>query len=1034
MPAAALAGLVAVFCALLLPFAPVWVNEPTVSWPRDADRPESTLLMLTAYRPLQMNVQFSCDIARRAQTAGGVVLTTVRPRLPESRALGLVVHAAADRLQVRALDRVLLDEPLGDGPCNYAVTGRSAGLPSFVRSSPKRADPAATPDPSAVAGPDNAELVITRDGLELERAQAEQLPDVDLLTSSVTGPLQDDAGELSVTLRVDDEFTSSPTPLKSAITALLVVALLATALLLMLVDRGVARAPRRGTAQPRVMDVVVPAVILGWMFVAPATDDDGYFTALARNAALSGEVGNYYQFYDQNFTPFTWVYQALAWWQQLAGLAPVVQRVPAAVCGVLTWLVLRWFAHAAMEEFAPDRPRVVSLAHVALGVVFVAWWVPYDMGVRPEPVVALCGAATMLAVLVAHRRRRLVAAWLAFALAGLAVAAHTTGFTALAPLLAGLPLLLRLIQVSGDHRGTALRALAVTSGGMLAPLVAFADGALRDFMRGQALFLSAIPQQGWTDEFERYIRLVSQFTMGNYAKRAAVLLCLVALVWFAVLAVAARVRRFALPSPLWRIRRVALPTPLWLAGSTTALAFLALWITPSKWTHHFGALAGVGSAFLGLLLVMAVPLGRQVLQGARPPIGLLVVSVGSAIAAIALGWHGPNQWPYAWLDGIRRPDRPPAVLNVDLDQPLLWLLVVALVAGGLVARGHLIGIRDVRLNVLRAVPIVVVLSLTGTIVYTVGTFGSAALRGVPSESVWARGLDDPMGERCGAAGVIRVLDPTTARPLPPAIGLPVPPRSEAFVAGGGYYSANRPQGPGAAEVWGSLGIDGNSTRGQMTTVWYRLPSRLEGGAAVTVLAAGQLFGANKLTAVYGTSSGDEVVALGTEALRDTARSPSWRTLRLNPPPETDLVRLKAVDASVGRTGWLAFSTPSVQRPVVLNELLPAEAPVALAWRLAFNYPCQRQPRILHGITEPPRYAVLRGDEAALSGITGSEWRPLSGGVFGKVGRTQSVQQLLTVPSVDPHVQVYALAAPFKQDAYTITIRRRSEAGASTATR
>jgi hypothetical protein len=85
------------------------------------------------------------------------------------------------------------------------------------------------------------------------------------------------------------------------------------------------------------------------------------------------------------------------------------------------------------------------------------------------------------------------------------------------------------------------------------------------------------------------------------------------------------------------------------------------------------------------------------------------------------------------------------------------------------------------------------------------------------------------------------------------------------------------------------------------------------------------------------------------------------------------------------------------------------------------------------MTEPPHYAVLWGDEA-LSGITESEWRPLSGGAFGQVGRTQSVQQLLTVPSVDPHVQVYALAAPFRKDAYTITIRRRVEAGASTATR
>lgn len=50
------------------------------------------------------------------------------------------------------------------------------------------------------------------------------------------------------------------------------------------------------------------------MFIAPATDDDGYFASQARNATLSGQVSNYYQFYNQSFTPFTWLYQALSWW------------------------------------------------------------------------------------------------------------------------------------------------------------------------------------------------------------------------------------------------------------------------------------------------------------------------------------------------------------------------------------------------------------------------------------------------------------------------------------------------------------------------------------------------------------------------------------------------------------------------------------------------------------------------------------------------------------------------------------------------
>ncbi|MDQ4033823.1 MAG: arabinosyltransferase, partial [Actinomycetota bacterium] len=854
---------------------------------------------------------------------------------------------------------------------------------------------------------------------DLVHTPAQQLPDIDVLATSLPGLPPGVAGDLAVELRVDDEFTSSPTLAKSALTAMLVIALLATAVLLMQIDQTASRAIRRWrVGSPRIMDVVVPAVLVFWTYIAPATDDDGYFATQARNATISGEVGNYYHLYDQSFTPFTWPYQSLGWWQQLVGEAPVAQRIPALIFGLLTWLVLRGFVAAAM---APARNSLPMAPHAVLGVVFLAWWLPQNMGVRPEAAVALCGGATMLAVLVAGRQQRLVVAWLACALAGLGFTAHTTGFTMVAPLLTGLPLLLPLVHVPGHRMVTALRVLAVASGAMVAPLLAFADGALRDFLRGQALFLSIKGQEGWTNEIQRYGFLLDQIPMGNFAKRAAVLACLVALGWFAVLAVAARVRR------------VTLPAPLWLAGSTTALALLALWLTPSKWSHHFGALAGVGPAFLGLMLVLGVPLTRQVLRGARLSIGVLVAMAGSFVVAIALAWHGPNDWPYAWLDGVRTPYQRPSVANLTLDSVLLWGMAVVFVA---LVLGWFTGTRDPRLATLQAVPIVVVASLAATTGYAAGTFGLAAVQGMPRESMWAQAFADPTGADCGAAGAVRVLDPFTAQPLP-AAGLP-PPASDGFVEGGGYYPGNRPQGNATDQVWGSLiardGQTAERNTGEMVTGWYALPANLAAdtvGTAVTVLAAGTLTDGNSLDAVYGVRSGDSVITVGSQPLTGIARDPSWRTFTLTAPQGADVVRLQAVDVTAALHGWLAFTAPALARPVVLQEFLPNQAPVALGWQLAFAYPCQRQPHVVNGITEAPSYAVLWGD-GALAGLKDLAWQAPQGGVFGQVARTQSVLQLATVGPVTPYIQVYAFGTHLGRDGYTLSIDRRTVAGASTA--
>ena len=144
------------------------------------------------------------------------------------------------------------------------------------------------------------------------------------------------------------------------------------------------------------------------------------------------------------------------------------------------------------------------------------------------------------------------------------------------------------------------------------------------------------------------------------------------------------------------------------------------------------------------------------------------------------------------------------------------------------------------------------------------------------------------------------------------------------------------------------------------------------------------------------------------------------------------MRLVGVDGSGAVGGWLAFSAPAAARPVALSTFLPPDAPVALAWPLAFAWPCQRQPGIVNGITEPAAYAVLWGAQGALSGFGDGAWQAFRGGAFAQVPRSQSVLQLATVPPVDPHVEVYVFGSDLGRDRYTLTEHRRTVGGASTA--
>lgn len=1011
---ATVAGILALVCAALLPLLPVSVSQPEVSWPLDPADPRPTSLQLTTQRPLALDVRAGCDTIRAASSAGtgralgepgdGLLLATLPPVSPAAE-VGLLATVRDDRLSVVSRGVPIVEGPLPPGPCAVAITGDLTGM------------------------------TVTLDGRPVGRAGPEAVPDVDALVTSV--PPRPGGAGLGVRLTVDDQFSTSPTPLKTFVTALLLVAVGVVLAALRERDRAVRAArwepvgwtgswrerltrpvgrllegPRgRRGPRPRVVDAVVPALLVLWTFIGPMSDDDGYYAAMAANVPFTGYVANYYQLYNQGFTPFTWIYYALSWWQGVAGLSPVVQRVPALLLGLLSWVLLRAYVARALPA-GTGRGRAIAL-HAVVAVAFVAWWLPYDVGVRAEAVVATSVIASLLCLRVALERDRWFLAGLAVAVASFGATAAPTGFVALAPLLVLLPAVWRQLAEVGSLPRRIATLVALASPGALVSVLAFADGSLRDFVRAQQIFLGMQAQETWYSEIVRWSYLLDDGgPMGSYAKRYPVLL--------GVLALGCLLALVALAGG----RGLRLPPRFAAAGWTLLLGFALLWLTPSKWTHHFGTLATVGPAVIALVVVGAPVL----LRDARPPEGPdgpgapdrspwrpplpVMVGVGLLVVVVAaLAGHGDHNWAYSWMLGLPDAFEVPSVAFFSFDQPVWWLL------GGVVLTAATLVVVRRRAPSWWPVAPVIAVSLTAAAVlmvsttYLVGSFVLATARTADGYSPWADAVRDPLASDCAAARQIEVLDPATARPLAPVPFLPAPPPggTSVFVPGG-WFPSSPPPATGA-ETWGSFvppasgpGVSAGSdgTVGGFSTPWYAIPADRP-GAAMTTSVSGRTGDGNTLRVEYGRVLGGVVVPIGGQALDvdpggDAVDSTIWRSQLLEgangPPAGATVLRLVAEDTSVAPGGWLAVSAPTVQRWTTLADYSrPGEA-TAVSWQYSFLFPCQRKPVQALGINEPATLGVVWGDRPLAYRFDGI-WQTGRGGLFAQSLRDSEVTELTT---------------------------------------
>ena len=942
MPVLLASALLAVLSALAFPLAPVTQPTVDVALPPPG-APAVTALPLMPYQPVTLRASASCEVIR-ATPPGAAVLATVGPWVLDGDTGGLRMRAAGAGLAVSSNGIALATVPLPPGPCTVTV------------------------DTTA------ERTVVALDGAPVATTDADVRPVVSALWTAAPST----AG-LAVALRTDTRFQTTPSALKWALGAGVVLGVAGVAACAVLADRAAhpRRARRRAVQLPLVhpgpVDAVVVVGLAIWAVIGPATVDDGYIAGIVRGRGENGFVGNVYRWLNAPEAPFSWFYDLDRAWAALApgpGASVLWLRVPAMVLGVLIWAVLR---RHVLPRLGPALTPPSARWTAAL--VFAAWWLPFGLSLRPEPWVALgvlaVWASTERAVATGRSTPLVVAA----GLGGLTVALTPGALGGLVPLVVALPALARRTRsrttpgtVGAPTLPVTARLAAVVAGGTLAVLAMAGDqglDGLREAARVRTVIGGGLP---WYQELTRYTALLTPGDVqGSLGARLPVLLLLVALGAVTWSVVVRRVRIGVATAPAVRL----------LATVTISLVLLTL--SPTKWTLHFGGLAGIGTAAVTLLVVAWGPRGVRALRRREGGTGQAgVVVLGAVLLAGALVLAGRNQWAYASDWGVPFTGGLPSVAGLAPS-------TIVLVAGG-AAVGLLAVVVAVRapgrglprpLDRLVAPGVAVVVLTTAVVTLVAASFVVQTLERRDTFAYGSDALAALGGDPCGLPRLLTVEPDPSAGLLPTA----APSVLDGFAP---------VAGPGPAvplAVAGRLlpGWTGTET-GPATLVsgWSALP------------AAGERAGRPVVVAVSGTAGHRADVVLEFSDGRPGADGPprttatttpggdtggtATRDLRAEIPADAALVRVRATSAArdtavagdpavpsaAGRIGPagttpdvpLTVGVPRVPRTVPFDALVPPGTTVLADWPVALVAPCLRPPALTGGTAELPPWRLV----------------------------------------------------------------------------
>ena len=1028
-PPSRVIALVAGFLGLVLcgltPLLPVNQTTATIAWPQgsSADGTVSDVTApLVSGAPRALDVSIPCSAVATLPADGGLVFSTNPPGGIDASRNGLFVRAYPDTVVAAFRDTVAAVAPRAE-----VEAGACSELRLWADVGQVGADFIGIPGAAGTLAP-------------------EKRPQVTGVFTELDVP-PDTAG-LSATIDVDTRFITSPTTLKLAVMVLGVLCVIASIAALAVLDRASGR--RRSGRRRRVglstwlADAGVVAALLLWHIVGPQSSDDGYNTTIARISGEAGYTTNYYRFFGAAEAPFDW-YQSLL--GQLASIstASVWLRLPATLAAIATWLIIS-------RCLLPRLGRRVAANKVAVwtaGAVFLAAWLPFNNGLRPEPLIAFGVIAVWMLVEWTIGTRRLWPVAVAVIVAMFTVTLAPQGLIALAPLLVGARAVWRIIAARRPIDGLAAQVAPLLGAASLVFVIVFRDQTLATVAESVRIKYTVGPTIPWYQEFLRYYFLTVEDSVdGSMTRRFSVLILLLCV--FGLLVVL--LRRGSVPG--------AMNGPVWRLVGTTAVGLLLLTLTPTKWAVQFGAFAGLAGA---LGAVTAFAFARVGLHSRRN----LALYVTALLFVLAWATSGINGWFYTGNYGVPWFDKQPVIVGY----PVTTIFLVLAIVGGLLAAwlhfrmdyaGHTEVADTGRNRALASTPllvvatIMVVLELASMVkatagrypVYTTGAANLAALTGqscamaddVLVEADTNAGMLTPVpGQQFGEYGPLGGEDPVgfnpngvsdTLEPGEPIVGNPGMVNSDgpidkpnigigyAAETGGGYG----PEGVNGSRVFLPFGLDPdrtpvmgsydeNDVAAKLTSAWYQLPfaagERPADRPIVAVAAAGAIWYYNEdgsfnygqsLKLQWGVHRPDgSYQALNEVDPIDVFAQQAWRNLRFpldTAPPEANVARIVADDPNLSEEQWFGFTPPRVPVLQTADEFLGDDTPVLMDIATAANFPCQQPFSVRLGVAELPEYRILPNFKQMV--ISSNQWQSADDG-----GPLLFIQALLPRTSAIP---------------------------------
>ncbi|MFZ2509634.1 MAG: arabinosyltransferase domain-containing protein [Gordonia sp. (in: high G+C Gram-positive bacteria)] len=993
---AAIAGLLGLILALATPLLPVEQRSSALQWPQQ-DTISDVTAPLVSFVPTDMSTTVPCSLAAQLPAAGGVLLSTIPAAGKQANARGLFIRADQQNITMTLRNVLLLNVDRAAAQtnqnCVFRVTGGAQGVVAEVEGMSGEGTRYSTNDPdmrAQVVGvfsdlPANA----SRDGLSLHAD-------------------------------IDTRYVNSPTALKLTAVIVGILMTLLSLIALGVLDtrdgRGHKRFLPRGWFTIRGPDVVVFAVLAIWWLMGGNTSDDGYNITVARITGEAGYADNYFRYFGVPQDPFGWPYQVLAAMTQVSVGAPWL-RLPAFGLGLLGWWLIS-------REVLPRLGRAVrtnSAAVWAGALVFLAIWLPYNNGIRFEPLEAVGALATWCLVERSIATRRLLPYALAAVTGAFTLAVAPGGLMAAAALLAGLRPVVRSIVARRSRDGLLPMIAPILAGGTSVLFLVFYWQPLQPLLEGSAVATEVGPTQEWWQEPVRYYYLILQTGDGTFARRFGILimfLCLLVVIF-----------RLLSRSPLSGVARA----PIWRLVAVMLGTMFFISFTPTKWTHHFGIYAGIGAAIAAAAVAMMSP----VLLRSRANRAFFAAAV---LLVTAVAATGTNMWWYVGSYGVPWWDRPIAIAGIKLG----WLMLAAAIGCALVGLWYYFrndyvdaatrtGSDPSVLNRLKFSPVPVISALV--IAFMIFSFAKGAWVQRDSWSWLKSNVRALSGDECALANDVLVeTDPNKSILLPAAVGgRPAPsptaalgganvgftpdgipastlidplerkttstttededtttaaaPAREATSQGSatdaieeGTAAASTavrlPNGlnPATTPVLGSYQANGVAS---VTTDWYQLPfspgQAPEDSPLLVVAAAGSIEAFNnlngltpgrKLVAEYGRLGTDgRVVPVGAphKPIDAIETNSEWRTLRFplkQAPPGADLVRLNVVDDAAAAAEWIAFTPPRVPSLRTLNDVVGHTDPVFIDWLPGLVFPCQRPMAVRDGVLEIPDWRIM----------------------------------------------------------------------------